>query len=231
MTIAFGSEPPPGGLTLWEALWQFSDRTLRATLDQELGSRALDPSLEGVRRALARGDRFVRALDELEHDVRQQLISGQLKAVAMVLGRLDAVWQEVPPPHWNVLSVKDWQKSIVQARAPGTPPHEERFPLMEVRVFQRSAYQQLLTIVAGKPLQTKHRRKKERKADRIVACFYATHESEKLKWKDRTEGARHVRNLFDGKGDDEHARRYVLEVLKDEFDLLFPDSPDGVSER
>jgi hypothetical protein len=102
-----------------------------------------------------------------------------------------------------------------------------------VRVLDQSTHRQLLSGSAGPSLPTNRRRKKESRADRIIAIYYAIPENEKAKWKTKTKAAWYIRDLLDGRGSDRDRRRHVLEVLnlEEDFAARFPDSPDGVSEK
>lgn len=152
------------------------------------------------------------------------LESGELQAIAIELGLVEAEYVELLPLHWQALKVKNWQKSIVH-RSAGS------ITMLHIVVYGRDDFGNAIVGPPGRLGPRGARYKTPNLADKIRDSYGSAPVSISAGWKTRAAAARWVRQQVDGKGGDVESRRYVLTVLKDELDLRFTDSPDGKSEK
>lgn len=242
MTRRFGNTPPEGGVSLHEAALTLTSSDARNEYAdtrktwESAGKPQRTPSL--VRRTDMFGERHIdersvthpllRTYDQahkaLLREARGMLESGELQAIAIELGLAEAEYVELLPLHWQALTIKNWQKSIVYRQfGSGSRLH--------VVVYGRDKFSSANLSTAGHPGPRGERKQTPTLADKIRDTYGSAPASISGRWKTRAAAARWVRKQVDGKGAEVESRRYVLTVLKDEFDLRFAGSPDGKSEK
>jgi len=234
MTKTFGTTPPPGGRPLRETALTLTSQALRERYDRakEAESYALTTG-QFIGKKKNRQNAMVRsrivsgyAFQALGAEVLKMLRSGELQGIAMELGVVDAQYHEVAALHWRALTDIRWGESTARR-------HVENSPLFHVLIYDREAYAKLAMPDSGEMRSTtpaalaKNQTLKARFRDE----FNATSLDIRTQWRTKTEAARWIRDRVDKCGGEREKRRHVLQVLGAELALLFPNSPDGITEQ
>jgi hypothetical protein len=245
MTKRFGSAPPDGGRTLavaelmipitryrevsaehrrvWDYRYQLISEVHEET-DGISGKRDPTAAWEGARQS-----ELTKALRDATH---MSLLAGELRAVAIELGAIGAEYIEVLPIHWSELQICDWKRSVVRRYG------QFQSPLFYVLVYTQDVYEKAI----GPNIEIAHGTSETRTTgdtvgrrktlkETIRALFDAATPEIRRTWQSKADATRWVCSQIPGRGTDNHATRYVIEILKKELAELFPDAPDGKTEK
>jgi hypothetical protein len=206
MASKLGTILPAGGRSLGEAALTLTSEANRQRYDQT------------QKEAVHVGTAETRSTAALRAEVRKMLRSGELQAIATVLG-VDPQYHELAAPHWRVLTDINWRDST--ARRP-----VENSPLFHVLVYRREDYDKLVAPEVGNERSTifKVVTTNQTLGARIRDEYNAAPEDIRNQWKTKTEAARWIRDRIDNGGEDKDKRRYVLQKLDAQLAIQFPNA-------